>query len=230
MGVIGFIPVKAKSSRLPGKNWLPFKGTTLLQHKIRQLKEVNMVDEIIVSTDSPMLLELALAEGATAIRRPPEFADESHPLADFISYVCSITPGEHLLWSCVTSPLFEAGGMTAVIQDYFSGLELGNDSIATVMPFQHYLLDENGPLNFGRGEHHKNSENLPKWYLFTNGATVTPVRKMAIWKDRLGPNPKYFFVNPVEAIDIDYRVDYEIALALQRGLDTGIVAREGRGC
>ncbi|WP_306201323.1 cytidylyltransferase domain-containing protein [Campylobacter jejuni] len=46
------IPVKANSSRLPGKNIKPFGNENLLTRKIRQVKASNIADRIIVSSDS----------------------------------------------------------------------------------------------------------------------------------------------------------------------------------
>lgn len=43
------IPVKANSSRLPGKNIKPFGNENLLTRKIRQVKASNIADRIIVS-------------------------------------------------------------------------------------------------------------------------------------------------------------------------------------
>ena len=49
--ITAVIPVKAKSTRLPGKNILPFADSNLLIHKIRQLKQVESISDIVVSSD-----------------------------------------------------------------------------------------------------------------------------------------------------------------------------------
>ena len=54
------IPVRAGSRRLHNKNILPFGDSNLLVHKIRQLKAVKSIDEIVVSSDSDVMLEMAL--------------------------------------------------------------------------------------------------------------------------------------------------------------------------
>ena len=57
--ITAIIPVKANSSRLPGKNILPFGNSNLLVHKIEQLKQVEEITDIIVSSDSDIMLEMA---------------------------------------------------------------------------------------------------------------------------------------------------------------------------
>ena len=41
--ITAVVPVKANSSRLPGKNILPFGNSNLLLHKIEQLKQVDEI-------------------------------------------------------------------------------------------------------------------------------------------------------------------------------------------
>ena len=57
--ISAIIPVKGNSTRLPNKNMLPFGASNLLQHKIDQLKQVEGLSEIICSSDSDEMLEIA---------------------------------------------------------------------------------------------------------------------------------------------------------------------------
>lgn len=54
------------SIRVRNKNIKPFAGTTLLENKIKQLKDTKGIDEIIVSSDSEIILETARSNGVTA--------------------------------------------------------------------------------------------------------------------------------------------------------------------
>ena len=82
--ISAIIPVKANSSRLPGKNILPFGKSNLLLHKIEQLKQVEDLYEIIVSSDSDTMLEIAEKAGVKAIKRPGQYANESVPFGCFL--------------------------------------------------------------------------------------------------------------------------------------------------
>lgn len=149
--ITAIIPVKKISTRLPSKNILPFGGTNLLIHKIRQLKAVERVTDIVVSSDSEEMLEIARKEGVTAQLRPKQYADESLPISEFITWLGNTVDGDHCMWACVTSPLVDAGLYEKAIDLYFAKLQEGYDSLVTVLPFRHYLMDENGPFNFSRG-------------------------------------------------------------------------------
>jgi CMP-N-acetylneuraminic acid synthetase len=53
------IPVRAGSRRLPNKNIMPFWGKNLLTYKIEQLLKVDEIENIVVSSDSDQMLEMA---------------------------------------------------------------------------------------------------------------------------------------------------------------------------
>lgn len=55
--ITAVIPVRAGSRRLKNKNVAPFAGTNLLINKIEQLKKVDKINRIVVSSDSDMMLK-----------------------------------------------------------------------------------------------------------------------------------------------------------------------------
>lgn len=212
--ISAIIPVKGNSTRLENKNILPFANSNLLIHKIRQLKQVKGVTDIIVSSDSDEMLEMGESEGVRAIKRPMQYADESVPFGMFLEYISETMPNEHILWACATSPLVEAYLYEKAIQTYFKKLEEGFDSLITCCPYQTYLLDEKGPLNFSMGLEHKNSEQLPLLYHFTNGINLAPKIKLKEWHYNYGPKAYRLLINKKEAADIDDVYDYECAKAM----------------
>jgi N-acylneuraminate cytidylyltransferase len=212
--ITAIVPVKAVSGRLPNKNILPFGDSNLLIHKIRQLKQVEAVTQIVVSSDSEEMLMMAEREGVAPLLRPKQYADESLPISEFLLYLCDNIEGQHFMWSCATSPLVDTALYKKAIELYLQKLSEGYDSLVTVYPFQHYLMDDKGPFNFSRGRLHPNSQALQKLYLFTNGIQLTPSEKMREWGDRIGLNPYLMHVSKNESIDIDDVYDYEFAKSI----------------
>lgn len=215
--IIAIIPVKKNSGRLPHKNILPFGESNLLVHKIRQLKRVDTVSQIVVSSDSEEMLLMAEKEGVIPLLRPAQYADESLPISEFVQYLYeTIEDCQHFMWACVTSPLVESELYKRAVKIYFEKLSEGYDSLVTVYPFQHYLMDEKGPFNFSRGREHPNSQRLQKLYLFTNGIQLTPREKYKEWGDRIGLKPFLMQVGKRESIDIDDVYDYEFAISMYK--------------
>ncbi len=212
--ITALVPVKGSSMRLPGKNILPFGNSNLLLHKIEQLKEVEGLTDIIVSSDSDEMLEIAEKAGVAVLKRPMKYADESVPYGEFLDYLCKVLPNEHIMWACVTSPLVGPYLYNKAIKLYFEKLKEGYDSLITCLPCQSYYMDENGPINFRMGMEHKNSEQLDPIYHFTNGINIAPKDKIAAWHYNYGPRAFRLLVNKREAVDIDDMYDYICAKAM----------------
>lgn len=216
--VYAVIPVKGNSSRLPGKNILPFGKSTLLETKIWQLQQVKGIDEIIVSSDSDVMLEKATLMGVKAIKRPIDLANESRPLAEFFEYICDVINDENgiLVWACCTSPLFDEIHLNKAFDIYNSKVLNSEDydSLITVYKHTHYMRDEKGPLNYKLGRAHTNSQDIPPWYLFTNGVIISRLNKVREWGYNYGPKPYSMEVSQRASIDIDTRDDYICACAM----------------
>lgn len=214
MNITAIVPVKKESGRLKNKNILPFGESNLLVHKINQLKNTPKINNIVVSSDSDFMLEIAEKEGVIPLKRPKDLADESRPFCDFIDYLCREVEGDHFVYACVTSPLVDSDTYSDAIETYMSKLNDGYDSLITVLPFKHFLMDEYGTFNFKRAKGHVNSQDLPQYWVFTNGIIIAPRESMADWHYHFGINPYYYEVRKDVAVDIDDIYDYEYAIAL----------------
>ena len=105
--VTALIPVKVKSGRLPHKNILPFGESTLLEHKIKQLKDCEAVSDIIVSPDSDKMLKMAEAQGVEAWKRTEKYNLDEVPFGESVEYICKQLSSSHVLWACCASPLVD---------------------------------------------------------------------------------------------------------------------------
>lgn len=213
-GITAIIPVKKNSSRLENKNVLPFAETTLLEHKIQQLKKCRDITNIIVSSDSDYMLALAENHGVAIDKRPIELADESKPFSDFLDYIMEKVETEHMMWACCTSPLMDEIVVNDITKKYYEVLKNNFDSLITTLEFKHFLLDEEDTFNFQRGRKHVNSQDLPKFDLFTNGAILAPVKSVKNWHYHFGKDTYRYPVSQAQSIDIDTETDYIIAKAL----------------
>lgn len=88
------------------------------------------------------------------------------------------------------------------------------DSLVSVRLFKEYLWDEKRPLNYELGAGHVISQNLPDWYIVTNGIYMLPRETMINKNYFLGDNPYKYLVSKFEAVDIDDKEDFEVARAL----------------
>lgn len=206
------IPVRGKKNQeiLPNKDFLPFAGTNLLTHKIRQLKKIEGL-KIIVSTENEYLAELARMENVQVIIRPDKYSDLNVEFSKFVKYICNEVEEMHIIWACVTSPLVNEDLYMHAMDIYQKKILSGYDSLVSVQKLQRYLLDRNGALNFRPGDRLKPINQLPDLYIFTNGISIAPRDSMIKWGYTSGDIPYMFELSKIESIDICDEFDYECA-------------------
>ena len=59
MNILGGIPARGGSKRLPRKNILPLAGRPLIEWTIRAARDSGVLADFVVSTDDPEIAEVA---------------------------------------------------------------------------------------------------------------------------------------------------------------------------
>lgn len=101
MRVLGVVPARAGSKRLPGKNMQLLGGVPLVGHAIRHALCSSVVDVIAVTTDDDAVfryvaaefrLELYTTERLVLVRRPPEMAMDDSPMMPVVRHAMDWCP------------------------------------------------------------------------------------------------------------------------------------------
>ena len=88
---VAIIPARAGSKRIPDKNIKTFLGQPMISWSIKTAIDADCFDEIIVSTDSDQIAEIALCYGATVpFLRPAELADDFVPLRPVMQHAIEV--------------------------------------------------------------------------------------------------------------------------------------------
>lgn len=208
------IAARAGSRRIKDKNIKPFGDSNLLIHKIRQLKKVDVLDDIVVSSDSDVMLEMAKNEGVSVHKRAPEFCDEkTKTMGEVIAHICTNIESENIMWAPCTTPLISVDKYNAAIAEYYDMIEKGYDSLIAVEEVRLFLRDKTGPINYEQGKNQVPSQQLEPYYLSTGGIYIAPRIKMIEWNYYVGPNAYSFILDKRSSIDIDDELDFECAKA-----------------
>src|SRR5699024_5746070 len=77
MNIVGIIPARGGSKRLPGKNIKLLAGKPLIAHTIETAKKSKYINKIILSTEDEKIAEIAKQFGAEIIKRPQELAQHT---------------------------------------------------------------------------------------------------------------------------------------------------------
>lgn len=212
--ITAVIPVREGSTRLKNKNIAPFAGTNLLLFKIEQLKCVQEIGRIVVTSDSDHMLAMAAATGVETHKRGPEYCDEkTKTFGEVVRHVAESITGDHVLWATCTAPLVFPKLYREAIKQYGLALDEGFDSLMSVEPFKRYIWSAQGPVNYQLGVKHVPSQQLPELYFVTDGILLAPRQKMIEWSYFHGPNPYKFRLGKRESVDIDDGLDLAKARA-----------------
>ena len=110
--ILAYIPARAGSKRIPGKNIKKFLGKPRIAYAIEQALNCPIVDRVIVDTDSEKIAQIARRHGAEVpFLRPAELARDNSQIADTRLYTLDRLEREqkytptHILILQTTSPL-----------------------------------------------------------------------------------------------------------------------------
>ncbi len=85
--VLGIVPARAGSKRVPGKNLRPLAGKPLVARVIEAALAAESLDRVVVSSDSPEVLAVAASYGADLpLKRPAEFATDTAPASEYVRH------------------------------------------------------------------------------------------------------------------------------------------------
>ena len=212
--VLGIIPARGGSKRVPGKNVARVAGKPLIEHAIRAARASKKLDAFLVSTDSPAIAKTARALGADVpFLRPKEFATDRSPDIEYARHALEWWDA-HRDWKPdiivllpPDVPLRTGKDIDRVIAML---IDEDLDSVRTIAgPMRHppikamwikgkgALIDPLHPEFVG-----KPSQTIPEYYLSVGVAYATRavfVRKGKLWGPRVGG----CVVAPEKALEID---------------------------
>ncbi|WP_281696438.1 cytidylyltransferase domain-containing protein [Bacteroides clarus] len=220
-----FLPTRKGSERVVNKNTRPFADIAggLVENKIKQLLDTKYVDEIILSTNDEMCMEVAgLFKSDTRLRiipRPDELCLSSTNLQDLICYVPTITDAEHILWGHVTTPFADAEQYDKGIELYLAKLNEGYDSLVGVAEFKNFLLNAEGKLiNNTTNKPWPRTQDLTPLYEINHTMFLAKREVYLKQKNRIGMKPLLYVMDKIYSFDIDWEDDFTIAEAMYKQL------------
>lgn len=221
---IVFLPCRKGSQRIPSKNTRPFAGIEggLLRIKLEQLLLVPEIDEIILSSDDDVVLEIGASFEDKRIRpmaRPTQLCLSSTSTDELIDYVPSIIQGSAtIIWTHVTSPFLSAATYTDMIKKYYDHADK-YDSLMSVNALRTFIWNNESPLNYNRAEEKwPRTQTLPVYYEVNSGVFIADLSTYIDQHDRIGSRVQMYETSKLESMDIDWPEDFEHAEMLYKML------------
>lgn len=215
-----YIPTRKGSERVKNKNTRTFAGIEggILRLKLEQVLKVEGVDEIILSTNDPVSIEVAKGMNSDKIRvveRPENLCLSSTLIEDLINYIPTVIDNEHIFWINVTSPFVDTEDYQKALDIYWKEIVNGEyDTLMSVTKLQQFLWDKDRKdfLNHNRAEEKwPRTQDLKPVYEINHAIYMGSAKDYLKFSDRIGDNPYLFELDKAKSVDIDWEDDFEIA-------------------
>jgi CMP-N,N'-diacetyllegionaminic acid synthase len=217
--VLGFIPARGGSVRIPFKNLVDLHGKSLLERAVEQARLSSFLSKVIVSTDSDRVAEVAKLSGAEVIMRPVELAGSDSSTEEAMLHgldqllLAGYEPDAVALLQC-TSPFRTVAHINQAIALL---LDTDCDCVLSVTENQHYYLSgqvANGRRFLPDYTVRPMSQHMPKKFKENGLIYVTKVSTLRAGKSRLGTDNRALVLDAATAMDIDCLEDLEVARRL----------------
>lgn len=193
----------------------------LLKIKLEQLAACAEVDRIVLSTNDPAVI--AVAKSLRDIwpkleidNRPDSLCESTTSTDELVRYVPNVVPDGTVLWTHVTSPFVGPAMYTKIVEEYRSARERStHDSLMTVTPLREFLWNDHGPINYAReAENWPRTQTIEPVYVVNSAAFVIEADLLSRIGDRVGERPLLYELGLLDAIDIDWPEQFQLAETL----------------
>jgi CMP-N,N'-diacetyllegionaminic acid synthase len=228
--IVALVPAKANSLRVPGKNARPLAGHPLVAYTIASAREAELFTDVLVSTESPEIADIARRYGATVVERPPAMAG---PTSTDIGWVVHAMDGRREDAFAILRPTSPFRSAQTIRRAWLRFQEVGDraDSIRAVQrcrqhPAKMWRIEGDlmrpvleRPDDDTPPWHSMQTQSLPEVWVQDSSLEmawrhVLEGERPTISGERVAP----FFTEGAEGLSIDYPEDFERAeLMLERG-------------
>lgn len=219
MKSIAIIPARGGSKRIPNKNIKEFLGKPILAYVIETVMASKLFDEVMVSTDSKEIADVAVKYGAKVpFFRSDKTSDDFATTAEVLSEVISRYEQKGMLFetACCIYPTAVLLNKNQLIKAHDTFIKWAYDSLMSVLkfsyPVQRGLREENGKLKMMWPENKsKRSQDLETLFHDAGQFYFFNVNKFKEKQELFTDNTGYLILSEYEAQDIDNPEDWTMA-------------------
>ena len=207
--ITALIAVRSGSVRVKNKNLKKFAESNLLELKIKQLKDVTGLSEIVVNSNCEEMLEIAKKYNVKAIKRDDYFASDSVSMSEVYENMARKIKTKYIIYVNCTNPLVKTETYKNAISDFFHNLSK-YDSLVSCHNIKEFLYLDGKALNYDP-QNQPRSQDLPNIVALNFAISIISTKDMIENKNIIGQSPFFYKLDEVESIDIDTPLDFFIA-------------------
>ncbi len=223
---IGIIPARGGSKRIPQKNIMDFNGKPMMVWTIEAALGCGIFDQVLVSTDSEEIAEVAISSGASAPFLRLENADDA---ASSSAATLSALRQAEIHWNTSydvvaqlmpNCPLRNADHINDAVEHFGRGptkFQISCFRFGWMNPWWAFSLNaELIPKQLFPDATAKRSQDLEHLYCPTGAIWLSQRDALIEAGTFYGPSHRFYPMDWIGAVDIDDMNDYGMALALAK--------------
>ncbi len=231
--ILGLIPARGGSKRVPKKNIQPLCGKPLVAYTIEAAGASRLVNRVIVSTDSPEIAEVSREFGAEVpFLRPEGIARSSSTEMEFFEHALGWLKEnegyepDFIVLLYPTSPLRRPQTIDRAIELMLSHPEA--DSLRSVRccsehPYKMWVIEDGYLKPFVKSDdpntHTLAYHLLPEVYIQNASIYITKPSTLREKGSPTGDLVIPFVMDEIESIDINTPLDFRVAELVLRGAE-----------
>ncbi|MEM8584502.1 MAG: acylneuraminate cytidylyltransferase family protein [Bacteroidota bacterium] len=223
--ILGIIPARAGSKRLPGKNKKRLAGKELVRYAIETALGSRMVNDWVLSSDDEDIINIGMTyQQLKVLQRPADISGDEALAITYVKHALDEMPAEysHIVIVQVTSPFTKPEDIDATIDRLLE--KPGANSAVSVQSIDFALhpakiktLDQDGMLRaYWEAENGRMSaQQLPQLYVRNGSVYVSTID--AIKRGHIVEEPCAAHLMPRErSLDINDPIDFAFAEFLMK--------------
>jgi CMP-N-acetylneuraminic acid synthetase len=210
--LVAIVPMRHSSERVTGKNYKEFAGKPLFHHILHSLSACQMIDKIVVDTDSPIIIDQVnlLFPDVLILERPKHLSDGNIPMNDVLMNTINQIPSDFYLQTHSTNPNLTVNSIKGAINKFLEVYPLF-DSLFSVTKRQVRYWDSLArPINHNQSILLR-TQDLPPIYEENSCLYIFSQNILERKHNRIGERPFLFEIPEIEAQDIDGELNFQVA-------------------
>ncbi|MBN2664059.1 MAG: acylneuraminate cytidylyltransferase family protein [Bacteroidales bacterium] len=218
--ILVLVTARAGSKRLPNKNLLELNDKPLIAWTIQEALKSKYICDIVVSTDSQIIADIATKYGASVpFLRPNHLANDLASSFDVIVHAIDFFKNtklyKYILLLQPTSPLRTTSNIDQAIEAF---VEKKSKAVVSVCQSEHSPLWSNtlpanlSMANFIRDDiKNMRSQDLPTFYRLNGAIYFAEIEYFIENKGFMGNQTNAYIMSSENSIDIDNLIDFKLA-------------------
>ena len=214
--VVAFLPAKGTSERIENKNLKILDGKPLFLRQLERLVLMDFIDEVYLDTESDVIIEMASHVPCKVLKRDPNLANNKTDGNQLLLNQIAQVEADIYIQILCTSPFILESTIRQGVEVLQNDQE--HDSAVLITREKCYTWDPKTLKTNYDLEAIPNSVDLDDTLIETMGLYIIQREVALATKKRIGKSPYLLEASAIEAVDVNYPDEFELANYIAAGI------------